>query len=358
MHIVTDHGALAQVTHYLRQRDYHSVAVVADRNTFAAAGQTLCQALSREEISFHLCVIQENEWGDVIADEASIVQVLLEVPKDENPILAVGAGTIHDIVRFVSYQTDKPFISVPTAASVDGFTSAGAPLVIRKMKKTVQAAPPAAVFADLDIIGKAPKALNAAGFGDMLGKFTSLADWRFSRHMAQEPFCPLAYQITKEALFSCISHIEEIANASAEGLRALTAALLKSGLSMLLARHSRPASGAEHHLSHVWEMELLKENKKQLLHGAKVGVASVVISELYQKLSRLDAGVTEGFFTGLPDPDQLRRWLRKAGAPADLEELNISREFALQSLKKAHTIRDRYTGLKYMNEHGLDLFQP
>lgn len=356
MHCLIEKGALKQVSDYLRKHGYHSVTIVADQNTFHAAGHQLCDDLTKEGIQFSLCLLQGNDFGQVSADESSIVQVMLEAPKDKNPVIAVGTGTIHDIARFVSYKMDKPFISVPTAASVDGFTSAGAPLMVRGVKQTVQAVPPIAIFADVEILMRAPKELNAAGFGDMLGKFTSLADWRFSRYIAREPYCPLADRITEESLMQCLGIIDEIAKASAQGIRTLMIALVKSGLSMLIAGHSRPASGAEHHLSHVWEMEHIKSNQPQPLHGAKVGVASVIICEMYRKLSQLDAEVDLSFFARLPEPEQMRKWLRRAGAPATLEEIDISGPLALRSLKVAHKIRDRYTGLKFINEKGIDIF--
>lgn len=82
-----------------------------------------------------MCLIQSDENEDVIADERAIMQVLLETPNDVDAFIAVGAGTVHDITRFSSYKMKVPFISVPTAPSVDGFTSMGAPLIIRGVKK-------------------------------------------------------------------------------------------------------------------------------------------------------------------------------------------------------------------------------
>ena len=198
-------------------------------------------------------------------------------------MLAVGSGTIHDVVRFVCSHTNRIFVSVPTAASVDGFTSVGAPIIVDGFKQTVPAIAPAAIFADLDVLSAAPQRMTAAGFGDMLGKFTSLADWRFSAEMAGEPFCPLAYELTERALQQCMAAVDEIAAGTPRGVEALMEALLLSGWSMLLVGHSRPASGGEHHLSHHWEMAYLKEGRRQLLHGAKVGVACALLAKLYRE---------------------------------------------------------------------------
>lgn len=196
---------------------------------------------------------------------------------------AVGSGTIHDIVRFVSFKMDIPIIAVPTAASVDGFTSKGAPLIFRGFKNTIQTASPLAVFADINIIKKAPQELTAAGFGDIIGKYTPLLDWKISNLIANEPYNELAAHLTKNSLVACVNHVEEIAAHSELGIKILMQSLIESGLVMLALDFSRPASGSEHHLSHYWEMELLKNDQKQLLHGAKVGVAATIIIDLYEK---------------------------------------------------------------------------
>ncbi|WP_367760905.1 sn-glycerol-1-phosphate dehydrogenase [Ammoniphilus sp. 3BR4] len=259
----------------MQERGFRKVIIVADQHTYQAAGVVLSEHLMQSNIHHHLCLVNANDQGDVVADEPSVVQVFLNTTHDTDAFLAVGAGTIHDIVRFVSYKMNKPFISVPTAASVDGFTSAGAPLIIRGMKQTVQAASPIAVFADLDVLCSAPRHLTAAGFGDMVAKYISLFDWRFSHIMANEPYCCVAADWTRESLESCIRHIDDIQAMNPAGIQVLMEALLKSGLAMLLVGHSRSASGAEHHLSHYWEMDFLKNGRAQVLHGAKVGVTTI-----------------------------------------------------------------------------------
>src|SRR5690625_4586681 len=176
-----------------------------------------------------------------------------------------------------------PFVSVPTAASVDGFTSKGAPLIFRGFKETIQTASPIAVFADIDVLKIAPREMTAAGFGDMIGKYTSLLDWKISHLIANEPYNKLAAKSTKKSLEACVKYVHQIADHEDEGLKILMQSLIESGLVMLVLDFSRPASGSEHHLSHYWEMELLKNEEKQLLHGAKVGVASAIIVDLYKQ---------------------------------------------------------------------------
>ncbi len=360
--IELDRGVIRKVAPYLREQGYRHVLLVADDHTYAA-GEQLMGLLEAEGVNTRVVLIQPDAQGDVVADEIAIVQLLLEIRPDETDVLlAVGSGTIHDIVRFAAHKTGKPFVSVPTAPSVDGFTSAGAPLIVRGVKKTVPAVPPVAIFADLDILMAAPQRLVAAGFGDMLGKYTSLFDWKFSRLTAGEPYDEQAAAITERALRSCVSHAEAIGARTEEGIRALMTALIESGIAMLLFGQSHPASGAEHHLSHYWEMEYLRQGRRALLHGAKVGVACAEIARVYHAAGegmlpgaepaalREHREQVRAWLRDLPGEAELRGLLRKAGGPSSLAELGIGEELFARSLREAHRVRDRRTLLRALNE--------
>ena len=361
--IELDRGVIRKGAPYLREQGYRHVLLVADDHTYAAAGEQLMGLLEAAGVKTRVVLIQPDAQGDVVADEIALVQLLLEIRPDETgALLAVGSGTIHDIVRFAAHKTGKPFVSVPTAPSVDGFTSAGAPLIVRGVKKTVPAVPPVAIFADLDILMAAPQRLVAAGFGDMLGKYTSLFDWKFSHLTAGEPYDEQAAAITERALRSCVSHAEAIGARTEEGIRALMTALIESGIAMLLFGQSHPASGAEHHLSHYWEMEYLRQGRRALLHGAKVGVACAEIARVYHAAGegtlpgaepaalREHREQVRAWLRDLPGEAELRGLLRQAGGPSTLAELGIGEELFARSLREAHRVRDRRTLLRALNE--------
>lgn len=361
--IELDRGVIRKVAPYLLEQGYRQILLVADDHTYAAAGEQLMGLLEVAGVKTRVVLIQPDAQGDVVADEIAIVQLLLEIRPDEtDALLAVGSGTIHDIVRFAAHKTGKPFVSVPTAPSVDGFTSAGAPLIVRGVKKTVPAVPPVAIFADLDILMAAPQRLVAAGFGDMLGKYTSLFDWKFSHLTAGEPYDEQAAAITERALRSCVSHAEAIGARTEEGIRALMTALIESGIAMLLFGQSHPASGAEHHLSHYWEMEYLRQGRRALLHGAKVGVACAEIARVYHAAGegtlpgaepaalREHREQVRAWLRDLPGEAELRGLLRQAGGPSTLAELGIGEELFARSLREAHRVRDRRTLLRALNE--------
>lgn len=366
--VIIENDALHKIPYYLRKRVFNNIVIVVDENTKMAAGSKLEKLLLGEDYCVTTIELKANHHNQVIADEQTLIQLLVGTPNHTDVILAVGAGTIHDVVRFAGYKMDIPFISVPTAASVDGFTSKGAPLIFRGFKQTIQTASPLAVFADINIIKKAPQALTAAGFGDIVGKYTSLADWKISSLIANEPYSALAAELTRKSLNTCMNHVQEIASHYEEGLKKLMESLVESGLVMLVLDFSRPASGSEHHLSHYWEMDLLKRDERQLLHGAKVGVSSTIIIDLYKQFSKrlnpkdipLDHSYREKMteywpeikkmINELPNSDLIRNVLHEVGGPSTIEELGIENQLAEDSLNEAFHLRDRCTGLLLINQ--------
>lgn len=373
--IVLAPGAAARLPAYLKEKGLMRALLVGDSLTMAAAG---CERLAAEmqglDIAVASTLVSPNAVGDVVADEASVVQTLLDIQRHRaDVVVAVGAGTLHDITRYAAFTAGLPFVSVPTAPSVDGFTSRGAPLLIRGDKITVPASGPAAIFADTDILSQAPAPMIAAGFGDMLGKYTSLFDWKVGQAVGGEAYDGFVVMLTERALADCVAHVEAIGGRTPEGIETLMRALIESGLAMLIFGQSHSASGAEHHLSHYWEMELLRTGKRQVLHGAKVGAACAVILDHYrhwiasqselaeggrqermvQTRGRLKAHLPEirGWLDELPTSARIRELLRIAGGPQTPEELGIDGALVARSLREADQIRpNRRTLLRFINE--------
>jgi len=299
VHIYVGHDAVSRLVEYCTRLPTQRFTLISDVNTYRALGERLETALKGAGLSVTNIVLDGNE---IIADERYLMYVLVQAPPGDQVFLAVGSGTITDITRYISFRTRNPFISTPTAASVDGFLSTGAPLVIKGVKDTYKAQGPLAVFADIPTLMAAPQPLRAAGFGDVIGKITALADWRLGHLLWNEPYDAEIERRVRQAMADCADAVQDIASGSERGVRLLINALLETGLCMLAVGDSRPASGSEHHCSHYWEMQLLRENKPAILHGAKVGYATLLISRLYEEIRALTK-------------DDVRRLVRDAEYP-------------------------------------------
>lgn len=269
---------------FCQDNQLKKLMLVADDNTYAAAGRQLSEKLKAAGFDVKTSLLKGEE---IIATEQYFVQVLLDTGREERTFVAVGSGSITDITRFVSFHTRSNFIVFPTAASVDGYTGAGAPSVIAGFKKTVMCQSPLAVFGDTDVLSAAPQKMIASGFGDILGKYIALADWRLGELLWHEARDEAISQRVRVAVDKCMERISEIGQASPSGIQALMDGLIESGLCMLDAHSSRPASGAEHQISHHLEMKLLGQHKPAVLHGAKVGAASLICAAYYDKLRQM-----------------------------------------------------------------------
>ncbi|GAF11018.1 LOW QUALITY PROTEIN: glycerol-1-phosphate dehydrogenase [Bacillus sp. JCM 19045] len=356
--IVVEKEAFKKAAAFIAHRTQRRVLLVADTFTYAAAGKQLTDLLLAEKVLPDVHLVKPNKNGDVLADEVSLVDLFLSLKEDTDLLVAVGSGTIHDLVRFISGKSGKPFVSIPTAPSVDGFTSLGAPIVVRGEKKTYQSVAPMALFADTAVLQQAPTALVAAGFGDMIGKYTSLLDWRIGSIVKNEPYSPLVAELTRKALDGCVNHVDDIAAKTEEGVQRLMEALLLSGLAMALFGYSHPASGAEHHLSHYWEMKALEKEEKQLLHGAKVGRSTLVITQFYKETIVPELPELMGVehiqqvrqrIEELPAVEFIQLQLERVGWTKEL--VPIPKSLIEQSLREAHLLRDRYTLLRLYNDY-------
>lgn len=275
--------AIPRLRRFCEETGRRRLLLVADKNTYRAVGEAVESSLRKSGCEVRTIVFTSQE---VVADAHHLLRVLLVSDRADVTFLAVGSGTLTDITRFVSHRTGSPFISVPTAPSVDGYTSIGAPLIVDGVKVTALAHAPLAIFADLAALSSAPRRMIAAGFGDMLGKHTSVADWRLGHLLWDQPFDQSIAERSLRAVRGCEEQAREIAAASLVGVQSLMEALIESGFCMLDFGSSLPASGSEHHYSHFWEMKLLREGRPAILHGAKVGVATILVAGLYEKIRR------------------------------------------------------------------------
>ncbi|MBC7256953.1 MAG: iron-containing alcohol dehydrogenase, partial [Chloroflexi bacterium] len=198
-------------------------------------------------------------------------------------------------------------------------------------------------FADLEALRRAPRPMIAAGFGDMLGKYTCLADWHLGALLWDEPYDAEAASQAQRALAEVVAQAEAIGALQVEGIRVLMEALCASGLAMARVGHSRPASGSEHHLSHFWEQKLLSEGRPALLHGAKVGVATVLMAGAYARLRRLSrAEVARRLETVLwPSPEEQRAEIRTAYGPLADDMIADHAAFIEMLPERAAEVRER-----------------
>lgn len=291
--------------------------LIADERTWTAAGRAAAAVLQEAGVPQLPPFLLR---GASLAAEWSHVETLAALlgAAPAHPV-AVGAGTLNDLVKLAAHRVGRPYLAVATAASMDGYAAAGASILREGTKDTHPCPPPAAVVADLDILRAAPPALHAAGYGDLAAKLTAGADWLLAEALGEEPLHPVAWRLVQEPLPAALGDPDGVRAGDAGALRRQVECLLACGEAMSLAGSSRPASGAEHQLSHLWDMERAARRGPAApgaapLHGHQVAVATLEILRLYARLLArpLQEGVGE---------DRAAEWREWPEEQAEVEAL-------------------------------------
>lgn len=338
-------GVIQELPGILRDLGASHIFLVADNYTYEAAGRQVEQLLDQAGLPYHKRVFQTET--PLVPNEYALGSVLAAMTSQDDMLLAVGSGTLNDVTKYVSARTGVPYVIAATAPSMDGYASTVAPTILDGFKTTLPAVYPAAIVADVDILKDAPMPMLTAGFGDIIGKFTSLADWRLSHQLNGEYYCPEVAGVIEAAVETCAANAQALAQREPQAIQAVTEALILSGLAMGMVGVSRPASGAEHQMAHYWEMDALRRGEEHPLHGNAVGVGTVMAASLYEMAAEY---LPQGF--AAPDKGQILACLQAAGSCADPKELGIRRELCLESLLHAMELRDRFTVQKLLEQKG------
>lgn len=411
--VLVGRGVLAEAGALFRRQFGNGPAcIIADDNTWKAAGAAVEASLVASGVTVRRHVMAgkprlkptvelANSLRDVLAADASV------------PV-AVGSGVINDVVKHAAFSLRREYLCVGTAASMDGYTSAGAPLSDRGFKKTIQCRPAKAVLGDLDVIAAAPAEMTGWGFGDLAGKVPAGGDWIIADALGIEAVDDVAWPLVQGGLRGWLGAADAIAAGDRVALEGLFAGLTVVGLAMELHGSSRPASGADHQIAHLWEMDDLKFGGERVSHGACVAVGCVMSLRLFdwllaQDLTGLDvaglvaaapsleakieavhvafgpgeiaaraveevrakhvegavlrarlerlrdgwAALAERLRGQVLRPDVMVDMLHRAGAPAEAAEIGVGRDYLRSTTLNARFLRSRYTVLDLLDECGM-----
>ena len=190
-YIAIGSNAIAQLGDMVK--GYGRILLVADENTYAVAGEKTEKALTGKILDK---VIFSGKTV-LIPNEKASDRVMQNIDGIEL-IIGIGSGVIQDLCKYVSHTTGLPYYIVATAPSMDGYASTGAAMILGGMKVTVSAGVPAAIIADTEVLRNAPMEMIQAGYGDIVGKYSALNDWRLSQIVNDEYFCQDIYDLTMD----------------------------------------------------------------------------------------------------------------------------------------------------------------
>jgi len=271
--LVVAPDAIDRLAAYAVGERWRGALVVMDANTEEAAGERVGAELAAAGIRPH--ALRFPQRSGLRADDDGVATVRSRLRADRpDGLVAVGSGVITDIVRYAAHGEDRDFVSVPTAASMDGYASSVAAMQRDGVKVTFPARAPRAIFADPGVLAGAPTDLTRAGIGDLLGKATAQTDWLAANLLYGEPFCEAVAARVGEPLSFAAGHVDEILRSEPTAIRGLAIGLIQSGIAMAMVGSSRPASGCEHHASHFWDLLAARGRRRPASHGLQVGYAT------------------------------------------------------------------------------------
>jgi glycerol-1-phosphate dehydrogenase [NAD(P)+] len=313
--VVIGHDALLQIPRVCEDlRLGRSVLIIAGKNTMELAGERVRDLLA-DQYSVTLHVAGEISPASIAEAERAA--------RGTDFLIGVGGGRVIDTAKIASFNLDRQFISVPTAASHDGIASARASVPTAEGAGSLEAQPPIAIVADTGIIAAAPHRLLAAGCADVISNYTAILDWELASRMRGEPMSEYAVALSRMTAEILVKNAHVIKPHQEESAWMVTKALVSSGVAMSIAGSSRPASGGEHKFSHA--LERLAPGKA--LHGESCGIGTIISMYLHG-----------GDWRGIQDS------LRKIGAPTTPKDLGIPDEVAVEALLRAKDIRpERFT---------------
>jgi len=294
------------------------VSLISGVNVQKVLRKKIEKSLKLKKIQFIWHTSKDNEIK-------SIEQIQKNVKKDNSDlVVGIGGGRSVDIAKLISYNLDKPFVSLPTAASHDGMAS---PFVSIKSDKphSIVASAPMGVFVDIDVIKKAPTQLLASGCGDLIANIIAVKDWQLGHKKKKEYYGRYAANL---ALMSAKIVMENSSEFAKKGLdaRVIVEGLISAGVASCIAGSSRPCSGAEHLFSHALD----KIAPGIGLHGEKCGIGSIMMAKLHKQ-----------------DWKKIVKTLKDVGAPTTAKQIGLKPDVIIKALTMAQGLRpERYTILK------------
>ena len=276
-------GAVEELIGAVRGYGAKKVFLLFDKTTFRVAGERVEKMLSAASISVLGCVLPESPEPD----EMSVGYAVMCFDADCDAVVAVGSGVVNDTAKIVAAAANKPYMIVATAPSMDGYASATSSMVRSGLKITLKSKCPDVIIGDTDILATAPDKMLTAGLGDMLAKYVSICEWRISNVINGEYYCENIAALVRASLKKCIDNKEGLLKREDAAIEAVFEGLVVCGAAMAFAGISRPASGGEHYMSHIWDMRGLAFGEPVSLHGIQCALGTYICAGLYDNIRKI-----------------------------------------------------------------------
>lgn len=333
--VVTEKGAVNKLPKILAEMNLKSAFIIADKNTYQAAGQRVLEILKSTGIKTKKYIFTKEA---IEPDETNVGLAVMNFDPTFDVVIGVGSGVINDISKIVSNISCKKYIIVATAPSMDGYASATSSMTMEGLKISLKSKCADVIIGDTDILCNAPIKMMLSGFGDMIAKYVSICEWRISNLITGEYYCEEVAELVRSSLKKCIDNVDGLLKRDENAVNAIFEGLVICGAAMKFAGISRPASGVEHYLSHIWDMRGAEFNTDVELHGIQCAVGTLIALKLYEKIKNISPDKEKALeyaqsFSYVKWSGELREFLGK-GAESMIALEEKEQKYNLESHKK------------------------
>ncbi len=282
--VIVEKGAMQKLPEVIRRYTSGKVFLLCDKNTYAAAGEAVLKILQAAGIPVSTYTYTDFQPEP---DEKGVGAAVMHFDHSCDIVVTVGSGVLNDIGKIVSRTANKPYIIVATAPSMDGYASGTSSVARDGLKISLDSRTPNVIIGDIDILRAAPMEMLISGLGDMLAKYISLCEWKIANLLIDEYYCPDIANLVATALEKCVKNADGLLRREDAAIAAVFEGLVLGGIAMSYAKMSRPASGMEHYISHIWDMRGLALGTPVHTHGIQCAIGTLYTLKLYEKLQTL-----------------------------------------------------------------------
>ena len=318
----------SEVTNFIKEQGFSKIAIITSKTPTYLITNDL-------EVALFNSLEKVKTFQVVNASVAYVNQILLA---DFDLVIGVGGGKVIDTAKYAAHIHNIPCISIPTAISNDGICS---PISVLKEKQnksiSLGSTIPIALFVPLHIIQKSEDENIISGIGDLLSNLSAVVDWELAHNETEEFIDNYAAMVSRQAALTIYTQIKNYILEGKtknqfieENIKTIIESLTLSGIAMEIAGTSRPASGAEHLISHA--IDELYGGLKQ--HGIQVAFGMYIVTFLRSELGYLSRKSFE----------ELKVMFRFLGLPISLAGIGLTKDQLAQCIMHAPETRvERYT---------------
>lgn len=282
--ILVGAGVISKLPDELARYAAKKIYLLCDQTTYRVAGERVQTLLQEAGVAVVLCVLDSESPAP---NEYNVGYATMFYDHSCEAVVAVGSGVVNDIGKIVAAMAGKPYLIVGTAPSMDGYASPTSSMTRANLKISLNSKTADVIIGDTDILCKAPTRMLLSGLGDMIAKYVSICEWRIAHIISGEYYCEEIAALVRVALKRCVENAEGLLRRDVQAVQAVFEGLVITGVAMTYAGVSRPASGVEHYLSHVWDMREIEFGTAADFHGIQCAIGSLIAARCYEKLKAL-----------------------------------------------------------------------